>query len=642
MSAEATRSPRPASLSTDALWTRIARRSVRGRADAALVVLDLALVALAYLILLAVRYDLGVPADAWDGLRGFIPLAMAVHLAANLLAGLYGPVWAQASIREAQRVMAAGVGATAVLALTVLFFDRLVPLSVSIVGGGIAMGLFGLLRFQSRLFAFHRRAHSGDDRMVIVGAGASAGSLLRELDRAEGAGVVPVALVDDDPRKLGRRLFGVPILGTVDDLVQVGGELEVQQLLLAIPSADSTLVQRVADAAAELGAQLRVLPGVNDLVNGHPQWRDVRDLSIDDLLGRQQVRTDLHAVEALVRGRCVLVTGAGGSIGSEIARQVAAYGPARLLLLDRDETLLFDSANAIGPACTQILADIRSTVGIREIFDRQRPEVVFHAAANKHVPLLESHPCQAVATNVLGTQNVIDAARAIDVKHLVFISTDKAVRPASVMGASKRVGEQLILTGAPEGSAWCAVRFGNVLGSRGSVVPTFIRQIKDGGPVTLTHPDMTRFFMSIPEAVQLVLQAAALAEDREVFMLDMGDPVRISDLANRMITLAGLRPGVDVPIQITGLRPGEKLSEELSTPEEDPQATSHPKILRLRPPLLPAEVLYESRLRLTYEVDGGHDDGARDLLFELARREVGTAPRADLEAIDFRAEGAQG
>ena len=603
------------------LWQTVAGWSVRTRGYAALILLDLVLVVVAYLGMLVARFDMAVPADAWNGLRGFLPLAMGVHLTANWLAGLYGPVWEQASIREAQRLLAAGVLALVALTSALVFLPRLVPLSVAIVGSAIAMGLFGILRFHSRLFAFRRRPH-GETRVLIVGAGQSAASLLRELDRGEETELQPVALLDDDPRKLGRRLGGVPIVGTVDDLATTGRALEIDQVLLAIPSATSHLVHRVADSATQFGAQLKVLPRVSELVNGSPHLRDVRDLSIDDLLGRQQIATDLTMLAAMVQGRRVLVTGGGGSIGSEIARQLSLYGPDRLVLVDRDETHLFDAAEKVEGPCEQVLLDVRDRQGVEELFAAERPQIVFHAAANKHVPLLETHPCEAVATNVFGTWNLACAARDNDVDGFVLISTDKAVNPTSVMGASKRVCEQVVLSLAPSGSAWCAVRFGNVLGSRGSVVPTFVRQIRKGGPVTLTHPDMTRYFMSIPEAVQLVLQAGALARQREIFVLDMGEPVRILDLAHRMISLAGLRPDVDILIEITGPRPGERLNEVLNTAEEHPADTSHPKIMQLNPPLLANGALTEALGRLSRSVEARDDHEVRRLLFDLASHDT--------------------
>ena len=617
----------PLSVRSDALaprwWSAIAQRSVRGPADAVLVAFDAVLVVMAFTAMLLIRYELAVPNDAWSGFVAFLPFAVVVQLIVNRLTGLYGPVWEQASILEAQRILGAGAVTAVLLTGWVLSGERLVPLSVTLTGGLVATGLLGVVRFQSRLFAFHR--HRGDEgtRVLVVGAGQSGAALLKEFARQPDASVKPVAIVDDDVRKVGRWLGNTPIAGTIDDLVEVGRRHEIVQVLLAIPSADSELVRRVADATSELGASLKVLPNVAELMNGQPQLRDVRDLSIEDLLGRQAIDTNLASVQTLVCGKRVLVTGGGGSIGSEIVRQVATYGPSRLVVLDRDETHLFDALAEIDTEGVPALLDIRDREGMVALFDRERPEIVFHAAANKHVPLLEDHPGEAVATNVLGTDNLVHAACEVGVERVVFISTDKAVNPASVMGASKRIGEQLVLSGAPVGAAWCAVRFGNVLGSRGSVVPTFVKQIQKGGPVTLTHPEMTRFFMSIPEAVQLVLQAAALAHDREVYMLDMGEPVRILDLAHRMISLAGYRVGVDVEVEITGLRPGEKLTEQLSTPEECPHPTEHPKIVELNPPLLPPEVVRGAIVRLATAVADRDDGSVKRLVFDIALRKPG-------------------
>jgi FlaA1/EpsC-like NDP-sugar epimerase len=604
----------------------VASRSVRGPSDLAIMLLDLLLIVTAYALTLVARHDLAVPPGAWSAFLRFLPVAIVLHLLTNRVAGLYGPVWEEASILEAQRMLLAGALTTLILMAGVLVFAREFGLLTALAGGLLATGFMGVLRFQSRLFAFHRRRRRDAPRVLIVGAGESAGAILRELSRHDARKFQPVGLLDDDPRKLGRWLGGVPIVGTTSEVVEAGRRLEVEQVLFAIPSASSELVREVADATAELEVPLKVLPSVSELLDGQPRLRDVRDLSIDDLLGRQQVATDLDSVKALLHGRRVLVTGGGGSIGSEIVRQVDAYDPAELLVLDRDETHLFDAMAGIGGRGTPILLDLRDRERLVRLFVDLRPEVVFHAAANKHVPLLESHPAEAVTTNVLGTDNLVAAARATGVERVVFISTDKAVNPSSVMGASKRMGEQLVLTGAPEDAAWCAVRFGNVLGSRGSVVPTFVRQIREGGPVTVTHPDMTRFFMSIPEAVQLVLQASALAQDREVFMLDMGEPVKILDLAARMISLAGYRVGADIAIKVTGTRPGEKLSEELHTLHEHPVATSHPKVVQLHPELLTEGALLDALRRLANALTARDDGALRALLFDVACRDVAVAP----------------
>lgn len=605
--------PRPGS----AIWSTLAGRSVRGRAEAALAMLDGLLVTTAYALVLLARYDVAVPSQAWIDFRLFVPIGVLVHLVANWISGLYGPVWKHASMREAQQVLAAGLTATISLFTLMLVMPRLIPLSVALLGGLVATFLFGIVRFQSRLFAFRRRIEDTATRVVVVGAGRTAAAIVREIGDDPGHSMDVVALVDDDPTKLRRRLGGRPVEGTIDELVDVARLHMADQLLLAISGAPSALVQRIADAAIELSIPLRVVPGVGELA-GAPRLKDVRDLSIDDVLGRQQISTDLDAVRGLLAGRRVLVTGGGGSIGSEIVRQVSQFGPAALGILDIDETHIFDAAALAEGPTEQLLVDVTRSDQVDAAFAAFRPDIVFHAAAKKHVPLLEDHACRAAETNVLGTRNVIVAAREHTVEHLVFVSTDKAVNPANVMGASKRVGEQLVLSSRPDDAAWCAVRFGNVLGSRGSVIPTFIRQIRDGGPVTVTHEDMTRYFMSIPEAVQLVLQSAALSLGGEVFMLDMGEPVRIIDLARRMVTLSGQRPEVDIDIEIVGLRPGEKLTEELHVPAEQPRPTAHPKVTGLLPPLLPSRTLSREMDRLTAAVLRGDDDLARGALFSIA------------------------
>ncbi len=368
----------------------------------------------------------------------------------------------------------------------------------------------------------------------------------------------------------------------------------------------------MAHAAESAEIVLKVLPSVTELL-GTPRIRDARDLRIEDLLGRQEVVTDLDAVGRLLADSRVLITGAGGSIGSEIARQVAEFAPATLLLLDHDETHLHDVVNTLHRPCEPLLADIRNTAQIERLFAIHRPDVVFHAAAHKHVPLLEEHACEAVRTNVLGTLNVIESAARHRVAHFVFISTDKAVRPSSVMGASKNLGEQLVLTMAPADTQWSAVRFGNVVGSRGSVIPTFARQIAAGGPVTVTDARMTRFFMSIEEAVQLVLQTATFSAGGEVFMLEMGEAVNILQLAQRMIRLAGFTED-DIPIVITGVRPGEKVAEELRAPDEIVSTTPHPDIVRLGPQLRTADVLRSTVEYLRQLEDQGADGDAAAVL----------------------------
>ena len=481
--------------------------------------------------------------------------------------------------------------------------------------------LVGALRFQSRPFAFRRGFDRQATRVIVIGAGESGAAIVRDMLRTHDGALRPVAVLDDDPRKHNRALAGVPIVGDLSLLAATARRFAADQALLAIPSADGEVVRRVANLADQTRLPLKTLPSVNEIVNGNISVRDVRDLRIEDLLGRQQIATDLNALRRLLAGRRVLITGAGGSLGSEIARQVHACAPETLLLLDHDETHLFEAAGRIDDQCVQLLADVRDAERIDQIMRRYRPHVVFHAAAHKHVPLLETHPCEAFDTNVIGTANLVDAAARHQIERLVFISTDKAVRPRNVMGASKRLGEQIVLAGAPTGTHYSAVRFGNVLGSRGSVIPVFMEQIKRGGPVTVTDARMTRYFMSIPEAVQLVLQAAVFAVGGEVFMLEMGEPVRIMDLAERMIRLSGRQVGQDVAIRVVGTRPGEKLTEELHAPEERPQPTPHESIRKIEPTPLDPRLLKRGLDRLSELSRRRDDDELGVALRELASQD---------------------
>ena len=609
---------------------RFAGRATRTRADLPLLLLDAVLCLGSYLAILLMRFDGIVKPHHWRQFWTFVPIAVVLHLVSNAVHRLYGPIWEHASVAEARRILTAGTSVIVALLLAGFVFGQLAPMSVIILGGWVATMLMGALRFQSRLFALRRVDSRSIHRVAVLGAGEAGASIVREMLRDPQGGLQPVVILDDSARKRGRSIQGIPIAGGIDDLAALAQQFGVTQAVLAIPSADRELTRRSSAAAAAADVPLKVLPSVSELVRASASICDVRDLRIEDLLGRDQVKTDLDAVEGLLAGRRVLITGAGGSIGSEIVRQVAACRPSQVLALDHDETHLYEAVQGL-PALSppvqvvQVLADIRNLGDVTRIFAMYQPEVVFHAAAHKHVPILENHACEAAGTNVLGTMNVLSTAARAGVKHLVVISTDKAVRPSSVMGASKWMSEQLMMRYAPEGAQYCAVRFGNVLGSRGSVIPTFARQIGAGGPVTVTDSTMTRYFMSIQEAVQLVLQAAALASGRDLFMLDMGEPVNIYELAQRMITLAGHEPGAGIPIAITGMRPGEKLAEELRAPGESADPTSHPSILRVRPVPVPGAVLDLAVERLAACVRvRRHDDAAqlfRDLTVEYAEAE---------------------
>lgn len=593
----------------------------RMRRDVLLATLDSCVVLAAYLAPLVLRFDGVVPERFWRNFWGFMPLAVAIHLTANLAFGLYGRMWRYASVDEARRVALAAITAgTIVLTIDVLTTPRSLPVSVVAPGAVLALLAFGAIRFQSRLFGFRRRTASLETRRVLlVGAGDAGALVLKDIINNPSLALEPVGVLDDDGRKAGRSLHGVRILGTRAQLPSIVVRLDVDEVLLAIPSATGDLVREVAALCEEASVSLKVLPSVREIVGGRITARDIRDLRIEDLLGREQVVTDLDSVREVLRGRRVLVTGGGGSIGSEIARQVSTFDPSELVLLDHDETHLHDTLLGLTEATAKgVLADVRARGKVIEIFATWQPEVVFHAAAHKHVPLLEEFPEEAVLTNVIGTANVVDAALVAGVRRFVLISTDKAVRPASVMGSTKWFAEQIVRSVQGRDCVFCAVRFGNVLGSRGSVIPTFLDQIGKGGPVTVTDPAMERYFMSTQEAVELVLQASALSEGGEVLTLEMGLRVNILDLARRLIRLSGRVPQRDVTIEVVGARPGEKLIEDLVDPEEQPVPSGYPGISVSWPPVPDRPTLRLALRELETLVNEGRTEELAQRLKELA------------------------
>jgi FlaA1/EpsC-like NDP-sugar epimerase len=612
----------------------------RVRAGLLFVVLDAICVVAGYGLAEVAYFRDRAPAHYWQHFAAFLLVAIVVTLASNRVFGLYGRMWRHAGADEARQLM---LSTAVTLCLLIAFWPlgrslKIVLVPPIVVGFGcmFAAAGMGVLRFHSRLFAWQRGSKRLGLRVAVIGSRDTGAAAIREMLRSPGAGLVPVAVFDDDPRAHGLSLLGVPVVGGIGDIPVAADRYTIQQVLLAIPSPAPDLVERALRASEGAGVSLKILPGVKDMINEPAHLaalRLAREPQIEDLLGRTPVPTDLESVRRSLQGQRVLVTGAGGSIGSEICRQVASLDPTLLVLLDHDETHLHDTAAMIVGPCEQALVDIADRAAVFEAFERYRPEVVFHAAAHKHVPVLEEHPLEAAKTNVFGTLNVVDACSFVGTSRFVQISTDKAVRPSSVMGASKRLAEQVVLARAPEGAAYCTVRFGNVLGSRGSVIPTFTRQIAKGGPVTVTDPRMTRFFMSVEEAVQLVLQSSVLSQGGEIFMLEMGVPVRILDLAERMIRLSGHQVGTDIAIEITGIRPGEKLEEVLSIPEEEVLATSHPYINRLVPVIAPAEV-FASELECLEQASVRRDQAAvRALLFGAGVPGQSTPPSIALRTV---------
>lgn len=607
----------------------------RLRRDVPLIVLDIAIALCAYMVAMVLRFEGAVPDLYWENYLRFAPVAAAVHVLANYAFGLYGQMWRYASVQEARQLLLAGITAIlGILAGSELGNPeegRVFPLSVVAVGAGLSLVGFGAVRFQSRLFAFRRRTAVQESTLfLLVGAGDAGAMILRDLRRHPELGLQPVGVVDDDPRKVGRTFLGVPILGTREAIPTLVKRLQADQVLLAIPSATSEVVREIVDLceAAEVG--VRILPSVKEIVNGRVTARDIRDLRIEDLLGRQLVTTDLGAVRSIIEGRTVLITGAGGSIGAEICRQVLEFDPATLVALDRDEIHLHDLVTGLEPGAPvrTALADVRDGEHIRQLMDRYRPQVVFHTAAHKHLPMLERHPREAVLTNVLGTVAVAEAAVAAGAERFLFISTDKAVKPTSIMGASKRLAEQMVWTLAGNGCILSVVRFGNVVGSRGGVIQTFLQQINQGRSVTVTDAQMARYFMSIQEAVQLVLQAAAMSRGGEVFTLEMGEPIRIMDLARELIRLSGRVPGKDVEIEMVGPRPGEKLVEDLVDPREAPGPSAHPSIMVSRPPLPDVQALQALVRRLEQLAQHGDEEE----LAEWLRMATFSQPEAGIGA----------
>jgi FlaA1/EpsC-like NDP-sugar epimerase len=506
-----------------------------------------------------------------------------------------------------------------------------IPISVWIMGATFSIVAMGAVRFRSRLFSFNRlSARGGLPRVLVVGTDATAARFAREAMNGSAADIIGFVSHDGTPEArqiAGRPVFGGPLL--IRDLVR---DWEIEQLVIVAPS--DVLVRSIVDMSLDNRVRLSVLPSFSDTLMDRHGIRDPRDLQVEDMLPRPQVDTHLESVRDSIDGRRVLITGAGGSIGSEILRQVLRFDPALVIALDHDETHLHDALIGIGgdDRVVMSLCDIRDKRRVDAIFDTWRPDVVFHAAAHKHVPILQDNPDEAVKTNVLGTANVIDACHTFFADRFVLISTDKAVAPANVMGATKRFAE--IMTQAAQhrqsGCVFTAVRFGNVLGSRGSVVPTFVNQIKNGGPVTITDPEMTRFFMTIGEAVQLVLQAGAIASGGEIHVLDMGQPVKILDLAHRMIRMAGLVPGEDIAIEIIGRRPGEKLTEELAIdPLED---SAHHRISIAHPRLPGGPATVHTRIEaLRYCVEQSDILSMMDIVNDVVTAD-GTEEVVDLTA----------
>ena len=557
------------------------------------VVSNLCVITAAYLLAFALRFDLSIPRGFLPHMFAALPLVLVCKLVTFWCCHLFEGSWRHVSVRDFEDIVRANVFGSVLFLVAMVFLRGLTgfPRAVFVVDLLLCTVMVGGIRLAIRMR--HERRERGNVRRVeslalIVGAGSAGLRLLKDIESRRMSRVAVVGFVDDDPGKVGLRVYGVPVLGRVADLPALVAAHDIGEVLIAMPSASGAALRRVVQACAEANVRHRVLPALGELVEGRVTYTQMREVKVDDLLARDPVHLDLARVRSLIGGRRVLVTGAAGSIGSELCRQVAAQGPSQLVLYDRHENgvyLLEMELRARFPevAATPVLGDVLLEDQLAAVFGAHRPEIVFHAAAYKHVPMAEQNVIEAVRKNVLGTRNVAEAAIAYGATEFVLVSTDKAVRPTSVMGATKRAAELIVQELQNGGCRFVAVRFGNVLGSSGSVVPLFREQIARGGPVTVTHPDVTRYFMTIPEATQLILEAAAIGNGGEIFVLEMGEPVRIVDLARQMIRLSGFEPDTDIAIEFTGLRPGEKLHEELVAEGEEVDTTYHDRIKVLRP-----------------------------------------------------------
>ena len=558
---------------------------------------DLFLITVAGIGSFVLRTDLGplfiyyLPQAIW-----LIAISLVVKPIVFALFGLYRRLWVYASIKELKLIIIAITTASVIVSLVIVLLRVLqvlpyFPRSTLPIDWLLTLVLIGGFRFSLRILAENRspadESSRGLRRVLVIGAGDAGALVVREMQKNNQLRLKPVGFLDDDPGKLKQQIHGIPVVGTLSDLARTLTLRRIHEVIIAIPSASGQVIRNVTEVCRSRGIQFRTMPGIYELLGGKVNVSRLRDVEITDLLRREPTRMDTEMVGSSLGGRRVLVTGAGGSIGRELCRQIARWMPETLLLLGHGENSIFETLleleeNFPSLPVHPVIADVRDIDRLNIVFENHRPQVVFHTAAHKHVPMMEINIEEAITNNVLGTRNIVEASLNFTSERMVMISTDKAIRPVSVYGATKRLAEMLVLDASGRTDLpFSVVRFGNVLGSRGSVVPIFKRQILQGGPLTITHPDMKRYFMTIPEAIHLVLQASAMGLGGEVFVLNMGEQVRILDLAEDLIRLSGLEPGKDIQIVFTGIRPGEKLSEELWDQWVTYKPTAHPDIVLL-------------------------------------------------------------
>lgn len=556
--------------------------------------IDSLLIGISYYLASFIRFEGVIQYNTLNVFIKSILILIIIEISIFYIVGLYRSLWQYAGTRELVQIYLATAAGTAAVFAFGFITKMMFPLSVYAIAWLISIVLLGFSRFSNRLFKkrkkFFKKKKDYKNRVMIIGAGEAGYIVIKELENRTELKTQPVVIIDDDKWKHRANINGIPVAGDRTKIIEMAKRYNVDEIIITIPSAGKKDLSDILKICNQTRCKLKILPGVYELINEKVGVKHIRDVSIEDLLGRNEIKLNNEEVAGYLKGEVVFVTGGGGSIGSELCRQIAKFAPKKLIIFDIYENnaydlqneLLYTYKNQIG--LEVLIGSVRDKERLRQVFNKYKPGVVFHAAAHKHVPLMENNPTEAIKNNVIGTLNTAQCADEFGVRKFVLISTDKAVNPTNIMGATKRMAEMIIQSlNKVSNTEFSAVRFGNVLGSNGSVIPLFKKQIAQGGPVTITHPEIIRYFMTIPEAAQLVIQAGAMAEGGEIFVLDMGEPVKIVDLATDLIKLSGLDPGEDIKIEFTGLRPGEKLYEELLMMEEGLEKTTNEKIYIAKP-----------------------------------------------------------
>jgi len=605
------------------------------RNSALVLIADVLATYLCFFLALWLRFDTfrDIPYRYLEAYVYLLPLWCVFIVCGFYIGRLYHSIWSFVSLDEALQVLKVYLVLAPCIVISSLILHKRMPISfyaIGIIGSaichiGIRFSYRLLKRVSNATSNVVRNKDSAVDRVMIIGGGDAGSVLIKELQHATQANMIPVCVIDDNINKQGRSLYGVPVVGGRDDIISKAAEYDVSTIIYAIPTASGSTRKEILNIAKETGCKLRTIPGVYQLAKGEVSISRVRNVELTDLLGRDPITVDNEAVFNMLAGKTILVTGGGGSIGSELCRQIASHNPKQLIIFDIYENNAYEIQQELlrkyrdkDLNLVTLIGSVRNTHRITSVMKEYKPDIVFHAAAHKHVPLMEVSPNEAIKNNVMGTYKTAKAAAEAGVKKFVLISTDKAVNPTNIMGATKRICEMIIqmMDRQTPNTSFVAVRFGNVLGSNGSVIPLFRKQIAEGGPVTVTHKDIIRYFMTIPEAVSLVLQASFYAKGGEIFVLDMGDPVRIDDMARNLIKLSGLRPDVDIKIEYTGLRPGEKLYEEKLMEEEGMQTTDN-KLIFIGKPIEMDDEAFKAKLAKLDDDSKEDDENIRQYVMDI-------------------------